>query len=325
MIKNWRIWFGAALSALALYLTLRTVDFGQVQSAMSRAAWIWFIPGAAAFFAGLYFRARRWSLLMDGTPLGITWHAMLIGYMLNMSLPLRLGEVARAWVIGQRTAVSFTRALSSIVVDRMLDLAAVLLMFAAFALVLPMPPELASAAWAGSIALVVVVVAFGVAIWQARRVESLMRAAMKRIPRLHADRWVGRFHELCDSFRAIGDRRRLAAVLANTALLWLFATLLAFFAQAAFMPPRVDQAGLVLIASNLGGAAPSAPGGLGLLQGAAKLALVGPFGIDENLAVAFIFVWSISQQLTLIALGVVGLGRVGLSLRETVGAGQKAA
>ena len=147
MIKNWRIWFGAALSALALYLTLRTVDFGQVQSAMSRAAWIWFIPGAAAFFAGLYFRARRWSLLMDGTPLGITWHAMLIGYMLNMSLPLRLGEVARAWVIGQRTAVSFTRALSSIVVDRMLDLAAVLLMFAAFALVLPMPPELASAAW----------------------------------------------------------------------------------------------------------------------------------------------------------------------------------
>ena len=68
---------------------------------MSRAAWIWFIPGAAAFFAGLYFRARRWSLLMDGTPLGITWHAMLIGYMLNMSLPLRLGEVARAWVIGQ--------------------------------------------------------------------------------------------------------------------------------------------------------------------------------------------------------------------------------
>ncbi len=171
----------------------------------------------------------------------------------------------------------------------------------------------------------VVVVAFGVAIWQARRVETLMRAAMKRIPRLHADRWVGRFHELCDSFRAIGDRRRLAAVLANTALLWLFATLLAFFAQAAFMQPRLDQAGLVLIASNLGGAAPSAPGGLGLLQGAAKLALVGPFGIDENLAVAFIFVWSISQQLTLIALGVVGLGRVGLSLRETVGAGQKAA
>jgi uncharacterized membrane protein YbhN (UPF0104 family) len=208
VIKNWRIWFGVALSALALYLTLRTVDFAQVQVAMSGAAWGWFIPGAAAFLAGLYFRARRWSLLMDDTPIGITWHAMLIGYMLNMSLPLRLGEVARAWVIGQRTAVSFTRALSSIVVDRMLDLAAVLLMFAAFALVLPMPPELASAAWAGSVALVIVVIGFGVAIWQSRRVETVMRAFMKRIPRLHADRWVGRFHELCDSFRAIGNRRR---------------------------------------------------------------------------------------------------------------------
>lgn len=325
MIKNWRIWFGVALSALALYLTLRTVDFGQVQAAMARASWGWFLPAAATFIAGLYFRARRWSLLMGDSPLGITWHAMLIGYMLNMSLPLRLGEVARAWVIGQRTTVSFTRALSSIVVDRMLDLAAVLLMFAAFALVLPMPPELGSAALAGSVALMFVVIAFGVAIWQAPRVETMLRSVMKRIPRLHAERWVGRFHELCDTFRVIGDRGRLAAVLANTALLWSFATLLAFFAQAAFMPPRLDQAALVLIASNLGGAAPSAPGGLGLLQGAAKLALVGPFGIDENLAVAFIFVWSLSQQLSLIILGVIGLGQVGLSLKETVGAGQKSA
>jgi uncharacterized protein (TIRG00374 family) len=325
VIKNWRIWFGGALSALALYLTLRTVDFGQVQSAMSRAAWFWFIPGAATFLAGLFFRARRWSLLMDDTPLGITWHAMLIGYMLNMSLPLRLGEVGRAWVIGQRTGVSFTRALSSIVVDRLLDLAAVLLMFAGFALVLPMPPELASAAWAGSVALVIVVIAFAVAIWQSQRVEALMRTVMKRIPGLHADRWVGRFHELCGSFRVIGNGRRLAAVLGNTALMWAFATLLAFLAQAAFMPPRLDQAGLVLVASNLGGAAPSAPGGLGLLQGAAKLALVGPFGVDENLAVAFIFVWSLSQQLSLIVLGVISLGRVGLSLKETMGAGQKTA
>ena len=325
MVKNWRIWFGVALSALALYLTLRTVDFVLVRAALERAAWAWFLPAAVCFFLGLYFRARRWSLLMDDTPIGITWHAMLIGYMLNMTLPLRLGEVGRAWVIGQRTTVSFTRALSSIVVDRLLDLAAVLLLFAAFALVIPMPSELTSAAWAGSLAMIVVVIGFGVAVWQSARVEALLRAILARIPRLHADRWVGRFHELCDSFRVIGNARRLAAVLANTALLWGFATLLAFCAQAAFMPARLDQAGMVLVASNLGGAAPSAPGGLGLLQGAAKLALVGPFGVDENLAVAFIFVWSLSQQLALIGLGLFGFARVGLTLRETVGAGQKAA
>ncbi len=324
MAKNWRIVVGAALSVLALYLTLRTVNFELVQAALAQAAWGWLFPAVLAFVLGLYFRARRWSLLMDDTPFWVTWHAMTIGYMLNMLLPLRLGEVGRAWVIGQRTTVSFTRALSSIVVDRLLDLAAVLVLFAAFALVIPMPAQLAQAATAGSVALVAAVFAVAIAIWQAPRVEVLMRAVLAKAPRLRADMWVARFHELCGAFRTIGNGRRLAAVLANTLLLWAFATLLAFCAQSAFMPGRLDQVGLTLIAANLGGAAPSAPGGIGLVQGAAKLALVGPFGVEENLATAFVFVWTISQQFALIALGGAGLARVGLSLRQAAGAARQA-
>lgn len=325
MIRNWRIWLGALLSALALYLTLRTVDFEQVGAALAAAAWGWFVPAVGAFLAGLYFRARRWSLLMDDAPIGLTWHAMLIGYMLNMTLPLRLGEVGRAYVVSLRSQVSFARALSSIVVDRMLDLAAVLVLFAAFARLLPMPEELARAASVGGLALLALVVAFGIAIWQASWFEGVMRRLLARFPRLRADAWVGRFHDLCAAFKVIGSGQRFAMVIVNTALLWAFAALLAYMAQAAFMPASIGQAGLVLIASNLGGAAPSAPGGLGLLQGAAKLALVGPFGVDENLAVAFIFVWSLSQQVLLIVLGIIGLARVGLSLQEAAGAGSRAA
>ncbi len=75
----------------------------------------------------------------------------------------------------------------------------------------------------------------------------------------------------------------------------------------------------MLVAANLGGAAPSAPGGLGIVQGFAKLALVLPFGLDEARATAFVFVWSLSQQLILIVLGLVGMARIGLSFNQLQG------
>jgi hypothetical protein len=86
--------------------------------------------------------------------------------------------------------------------------------------------------------------------------------------------------------------------------------------MAAFLPPRLDQAGLMLVAANLGGAAPSAPGGLGPVQFFAKTALVLPFGLDETRATAMVFVWSLSQQLTLIVLGLIGMLRIGLSFSQ---------
>ncbi len=98
--------------------------------------------------------------------------------------------------------------------------------------------------------------------------------------------------------------------------IWLVQVLLAYFVMAAFLPARLDQAGLVLVAANLGGAAPSAPGGLGPVQFFARTALVVPFDVDLTQATAFVFVWSLSQQLSLIGLGLFGLLRIGLSLGQ---------
>ena len=68
--------------------------------------------------------------------------------------------------------------------------------------------------------------------------------------------------------------------------------------------------------ANLGGALPSAPAGLGVVQGFATSALVLPFGIEESRALAFVLVWTLGQQLVLLVLGFVSIGRVGLSFRE---------
>lgn len=316
MLKHWKFWLGMAVSAVALYLTLRDVDFAAFIQAVATAQATWFLPAFIVFMAGLAIRALRWATLMGESHFGATFHAMNIGYMLNMVLPFRMGELGRAIVIGQRTEVSTATALSSIVVERLLDLAAVVLMFFGFAQFVPMDPALGRAAAIGGGLVIALVVVIGIIIWQSPRFEGMLARLLGRIPRINAQRWLQRYRDFCAGFRLINSVRRLIIVILTTFGIWAAQVMLAYLAMAAFLPPRIDQAGLMLVAANLGGAAPSAPGGLGPVQLFARIALVAPFGIDPTRATALIFVWSLSQHLALIVLGIIGMARIGLSFGQ---------
>lgn len=316
MLKNWKFWLGIAISVIALYFTLRDVPFDAFLRALAAAQAAWFIPAFLSLMAVLVTRAVRWSTLMGGTPVGITFHAQNIGYMLNMILPFRVGEIGRAIVIGQRTSVSTATALSSIVVERLIDLAAVVLMFVVFAGFIPMDVALSRAATVSAGIVVVLIVLVGIIIWQSARFEVLLRVLLARFPSIHPDVWVQRFHDFTAGFKLINTPRRLLIVLVTTLLIWVFNIAVATFTMAAFLPPRIDQAGLMMVAANLGGAAPSAPGGLGPVQFFARTALVLPFNLDATIATAFVFVWSLGQQLILIVLGLIGMLRIGLSFGQ---------
>lgn len=316
LFKQGRFWFGLAISALALYLTLRNVDFTALVEAL-RTAQLWVFPPAfLVFIVGLSLRAARWSALMGGAPFLLTFQAMTIGYMLNMTLPLRAGELGRAVVIGQRAPISTATALSSIVVERLLDLFAVVLMFAGFALFIPMDASLSRAAAAGAIFAIGLVIGLAVALSQSARIERLLSVLLRRIHWLSADAWLRRYRDFTAGFGLVRTPRQWAFVLGTTVGVWGAAWLLAVVMMAAFLPARAEQAGLMMVASNLGGAAPSAPGGLGPVQLFAKVALVLPFGVDEARATALAFVWSLSQQLTLVVLGLVSMAQVGLSFGQ---------
>ncbi len=316
-MKSSRLIIGLVIAAIALYFTFRDIDFGALRSALINAEWVWFVPAAGCFAAVLLVRAGRWAVILGGTRLSTTFHAMNIGYMMNMLLPGRLGEIGRAYVIGERTAVSMTRAVSSVVVERLLDLAAVVLMLAVVAQFLPMSPALVRPAAISGALVMVLIAAVGLLIWQADRFERVLRSILSRLPKLNAEQWVARFRDLCAGFRAIGQPRSLLAIFVLTLMLWAFSMLMAYLMMFAFVPARFDAASLMVIVANLGGAIPT-PGGVGPAQYFAKLALT-PFGIDEARGVAFVFVWWFAQLSLLVVLGFIGLLRVGMSLSQLRG------
>jgi glycosyltransferase 2 family protein len=323
VIRYWKLWLGLAISAVALFFTLRGIHFDEFSATLSRAQIIWLVPSCLMLLITLFLRTWRWSWLMGKTPFWTTFHALNIGYLLNSTLPFRLGEIGRAYVIGERTTVSMTRALSTVVVERMLDLSTIVLMFAAFTQFLPIPPEFSTAALTGGLVVVSLVAVFATAIWQSTRVEAWLEAITLRIPQLHAGAFVLRFRDLVDGFAIIRSPVSLAFSLLLTAGVWVASLLVAFFTMMAFKTARLDEVGLAVVLSNLGGALPSAPGGLGVVQFFAKQSLVIPFQVPVDIAVAFAFVWSLYQQLALIILGLIGLVRMGLSFANVSGSSRQ--
>jgi glycosyltransferase 2 family protein len=325
MRRAWKVWLGIAISAVSMFLTLREVSFKDLGSSVASADPVWALPALACFVGTMGGRVWRWSLLMDKTPLWPTFHAMNIGYMLNMTLPFRLGEVARAYVIGARTTTNMTRAFSGVVVERLLDLATVVLLFVLFAQSVPMPEALAKAATIGAGLVVAMMLAGAFVVLKAELTRRwFVQPVADRLGPERGKFLLTKFDEVTSSFRAIGAPSRVAAVLGLTVWIWGINVVLTWAALKAFLPGTLQQAGLVMVVANLGGAVPSAPGGLGLVQGFATTALVVPFGVPADKAVAFAFVWSITQQLLLIALGAVGLARIGMTLSEVRGAGAAA-
>jgi len=311
---------GLAFSLGAAAWMLSRVGFADLVEGLRRAETRWLLPSLALFFATLALRAQRWAVLLGRTPFTKTWHAYLIGYFFNSTLPLRVGEVARAYVISKTTArVSMARALSAVVVERLLDLASVVGLFFWFAQRIPMRPSFTRAATVGGVAFALCGLGGVLFLVKGQALLSRLHPALeRRLGAARATALVGKIEQLREALANIGSPARFAESIALTAVIWAVTILLAATCLRAFLPGDVDltKAGLVVVMANLGGALPSAPGGMGIVQGFATSALVLPFDVPEPLALAFALVWSLSQTLLLIVLGFVSLGRVGLSFRE---------
>ncbi len=120
-------WVGGLLVTIALlYWTLRDVDPGAVLGHMRRAALWPFLGGVTLATLTFPLRAIRWRVILrdvDGQrlPWIPLWHATAVGFMANNLLPVRAGEVARAYMTHRQLPVRFTTALASIGVERVLD------------------------------------------------------------------------------------------------------------------------------------------------------------------------------------------------------------
>jgi uncharacterized protein (TIRG00374 family) len=309
---------GLAISALLLYLAFRKVDFGLLGQSLSRAQYLWLIPSFILMMISLLFRAVRWKYLfrpISEARFSHLFTASAIGLMANNLLPARLGEFARAWVIGEKEGVSKTSSFATIVVERIFDGFTVLL-FLVIALVfadLKIPVQFRKFTW---IILAFYLAALGFLFllrFNRRRALSIASFVMKPLP----EKTSTRIGMVLDSFvKGLSILRSpfdmaLAAIL--SILVWAPSIIILQLVLISFGYDLPIQASITtFIIVTMGIMIPSAPGFVGTVQYCTVLGL-GLFGVNESEALGISIVYHATAFIPFTATGLICLAREGIS------------
>jgi uncharacterized protein (TIRG00374 family) len=141
LLKSRGFWIGILASAalIGLFFYGERDNLGRIDDAFRDANYFLIALALPVYFAGLWMRTIRWQYLLRPvrrvSALRL-YPVVIIGLMANNLIPARAGELARAYVLGQRERISKTTSLGTIAVDRLFDgvtLIPMMLIVAAFA------------------------------------------------------------------------------------------------------------------------------------------------------------------------------------------------
>jgi uncharacterized protein (TIRG00374 family) len=138
LLASRRFWIGLAISLVFLALFLRGENFGEIKDAFEQANYFIAALSLPVYFLGIWVRTIRWQYLLRPIARPSTmrlYPVVIIGLMANNIIPARVGELVRAYILGERERVSKASALGTIAVDRLFDgltLIPILLLFAPF-------------------------------------------------------------------------------------------------------------------------------------------------------------------------------------------------
>lgn len=315
-VLQWGI--GIAISLAALALVFWNVDLAVVWSTLRSANYWYVLPALVLILIGQCGRARSWqNILGAGLKFQRVLSALNIGYLINNLLPLRLGEIGRALLIARQQKSSPVRVISSVAVERLIDLCLLVGMAAAF---LPLVLGLDWAQRAVLIFFGVAAVGFGGLFFLARSRDLAFRLVHVVFGRFGS---VGtmierRVDEMIDGLSVLRDPRRFVTAMLWSGLAWVCAGLSAWMLLLAFRPEATPYEGFfVLVVSGLGIAIPSAPGSIGVWQAAVVLAL-SVFKVEHEVAVGFSVIHHFSNYGLMMILGAISLAFEGETLGHVI-------
>jgi uncharacterized protein (TIRG00374 family) len=270
----------------------------------------------ACGIAGLYARAARWRYLFPpGACPPTLVPAMMIGYFANNVLPLRAGEFVRVYVVSRRWRHGFWTALATLVVERVLDSLALVLMLGVLVLLIPVPAVFRNAA--------LVVLAIDVAGVAALTSLAMFPAAGRRLLARIGRRWPaierragGVYDMFVRGLDGVRTPRHVLPLVVWTVIVWVLPAAAAWTTLRAVNLDLPFLAGWVVLAFvGLGISIPSAPGYFGVFHFAAAKA-VELFGFGASAALAFAIVFHTTQFVPVTLVGWSYLVREGMSLGE---------
>ena len=327
MKLDWKAVLGVAISVALMWWLFRDLDLVAFMEELRQANVALFLGSVVVATSAYLIRAVRWGVLLHpvapGTSLYNRWATIMIGFMANNVLPARLGEFVRAYAINRVEPVPVSAAFGTLVMARLLDGVGVLA-FLMVALAMPTFPEGAEVMgqpvllFARGFAAALAIALGGLFIllmWPRRTVEIADKVCSAILPE-RAARWVVvALEAFLGGVSALRNPGLLFKSLVLSLIHWAFYAVSFWMAMLAF-DIHVGYPGALFVQAMvaLGVALPSAPGFVGTWHAAARVALVGVYGVAEPQALAFATSFHLGGFIPITALGLYYAWKLGISL-----------
>lgn len=309
-----------AVAALALLYALWGVDFRHLGRLLAGADYRLLLPFQALLVLFYVFTGLRWNVILRSQgrySLRQSGPAMLIGFAGNNVLPAHLGEVVRAVVFGRQAGLPATAVFMTLVVERLLDVLAILVYyFVAVLLIDPFPESIRLGAQA--VAVVMGAASLGIVAflrWPAAFVRLWERLSTP-LPAVLRGRGSALLHNAAQGLAALKSPRLFAGMLAYSLLKWATCGGMVWLALLAFgtrIPFGISM--IVIAVTALAVTVPTAPGFFGTMQAAFVLALV-PFGVPRETALAASVLYLLAQWVPVTLVGGLCFLASGLRMAE---------
>jgi uncharacterized protein (TIRG00374 family) len=287
-----QVGFGLAISGFFVWLLISKLNLSQVFALLSAASFPWIIAAVGLLGVDYLFRAIRWWLMIrkDSTQvsLGSVLGVLLAGFAANNVLPLRAGDVMRAFWFNRRLQSSSGFLLGTLILERALDLLSLLTIWLIVITTthFRLPP--AGLVDAVSLLTVTGLIALVLVFTMAAKIESLL---VRTVYRCFGDGpVVGKIilstQPVFSVFKDCGPRLMTMLIALSGGAWALEGAVFWTVAKALHLHMLSSSPWLAFVFGNFASMIPSAPGYIGTFHAAVITALV-TTGCDQNAAASF--------------------------------------
>ena len=309
---------GLLLTALALWLSFRNLDWEALSRSFSRVDIFWVFLAVGNILLTVYILGWRWQILLKSKadiPLSDMFRFNIISQYVNIIIPARFGELLKAWLASRKYSLSGSYVLGTVVIEKIFETFSVVILGVLAPLFFTFQTQLKGHTLAVGF-LVVLVPLVVLVLWKRETVRKWLTRLAKVFPGKLRRRLLIFLDKGMEAFGLIKDLKMTLKVVLVTFLVILSQVITNLFLFKAFGLKLFFFEALVLqLVIIVGMSIPSIPGKLGVFEYTVILGL-SMFGVGDNMALSFGLMLHVAAYLPKIILGFVFMSNLNISIKK---------
>lgn len=316
-------YFGIFITFLFLYFAFKDIEFSAVLKSISEYNLNDIVISVTLLLFSYYVRAIRWGYIINDSSIELKflYSSSMIGHMVNNILPLRAGEVARCYALSKHTDLSKIKILSTVALERLFDVLAIVLLFVAISYSRIEFDELEESITTFTLISIALLIALWAAVVFKNHVRGFFPIIGKALWFLGSgvrSKISKHINSFFSGFDVVSNKKNMIVILLLSALYWLVSSFAVYFILYSYIPTEYYIVVVLLAALSFGVMIPSSPGFIGTYHLIVILILT-RYGWNNTEAASMSIVLHAVQYIVPVLIGWWYLFKDHISIREFSG------